>query len=89
MLFIFFSHAEEIRQIQEDQNSCINAGQAGVPAEIFLVEVFRPENFPQWKFTWKTLASRSFPVAASYFFPERKHTRFVPAKTFRANIMKG
>ena len=44
-----------------------------VPAEIFLVKVFRPENVHQWKFSWKTCTSRRFPAKASDFFPKRKH----------------
>ena len=46
---------------------------AGVPAKTFLVELLRPENFHRWKVSRKILASRSFPVSASDFFPERKH----------------
>ena len=48
------------------------AAHSCVPEEIFLVDVFRPENFHQWKFSWKAFASRSFPVAASDFFPKKK-----------------
>ena len=33
---------------------------APVPAEIFLVEVFRLENFHQWKISWKLLPAEVF-----------------------------
>ena len=38
---------------------------------------------PFCRYTSRNIPSRSFPIAASDFFPER-NTRFVPAKTFRA-----